>query len=171
MFLVRRTSSNRFSRSNTYEKEDRFLCLLFNFAGAHTFGRSRCLAFSNRLYDFNGTGNPDPTLNSSYLTNLRQICPQGGSRTALANLDPTAPDTFDNNYYVNLHNSRGLLQSDQQLLSTTDPETVSIINSFSSNQTAFFLSFAQSMIKLGNISPLTGSSGEIRSDCKKANGS
>ncbi|KAF5737350.1 peroxidase A2-like [Tripterygium wilfordii] len=140
-------------------------------SGAHTFGRAQCLTFRTRLYNFSGTGNPDPTLNSSYLTTLRQICPQGGNVTVLTNFDPTTPDNFDNNYYVNLQNNRGLLQSDQQLFSTTGAATVSIVNSFSSNQTAFFLSFAQSMINMGNISPLTGSSGEIRSDCKKVNGS
>ncbi|WCJ34032.1 Peroxidase superfamily protein [Euphorbia peplus] len=45
-------------------------------SGAHTFGRARCLSFSNRLYDFNGTGSPDPTLNARYLSTLQQRCPQ-----------------------------------------------------------------------------------------------
>ncbi|CAB4286873.1 unnamed protein product [Prunus armeniaca] len=139
-------------------------------SGAHTFGRAQCRTFSNRLYNFSGTGNPDPTLNSSYLTTLQQTCPQNGSGTALANLDPTTPDSFDNNYFSNLQNNQGLLQSDQELFSTTGAATVSIVNSFSSNQSAFFQSFAQSMINMGNISPLVGSNGEIRLDCKKVNG-
>ncbi|XVF07387.1 hypothetical protein REPUB_Repub06bG0134500 [Reevesia pubescens] len=140
-------------------------------SGAHTFGRAQCRLFSNRLYNFSGTGNPDPTLNSSYLITLQQICPQFGSGFNVTNLDPTTPDTFDNNYFANLQNNQGLLQSDQELFSTTGAPTISIVNTFSSNQTAFFQSFAQSMINMGNISPLTGSSGEIRSDCKKVNGS
>lgn len=146
------------------------IMLLSNVAGAHTFGRAQCRTFSNRLYNFNGTGNPDPTLNSSYLTTLQQTCPQNGSGTALANLDPTTPDSFDNSYFSNLQNNQGLLQSDQELFSTTGSATVSIVNSFSSNQSAFFQSFAQSMINMGNISPLVGSNGEIRLDCKKVNG-
>ncbi|XVE75735.1 hypothetical protein DITRI_Ditri12bG0116600 [Diplodiscus trichospermus] len=140
-------------------------------SGAHTFGRAQCRFFSNRVYNFSGTGNPDPSLNASYLTTLQQICPQSGSGVNVANLDPTTPDTFDNNYFSNLQNNQGLLQSDQELFSTTGAPTISIVNTFSSNQTAFFQSFAQSMINMGNISPLTGSSGEIRSDCKKVNGS
>ncbi|XP_021829256.1 peroxidase A2-like [Prunus avium] len=139
-------------------------------SGAHTFGRAQCRTFSNRLYNFNGTGNPDPTLNSSYLTTLQQTCPQNGTTTALTNLDPTTPDSFDNSYFSNLQNNQGLLQSDQELFSTTGAATVSIVNSFSSNQSAFFQSFAQSMINMGNISPLVGSNGEIRLDCKKPNG-
>ncbi|KAJ6316615.1 hypothetical protein OIU78_019823 [Salix suchowensis] len=116
-------------------------------------------------------GSPDPTINSTYLTTLQQICPQNGNGSVLANLDPTTSDAFDNNYFTNLQNNQGLLQSDQELFSTTGSATITIVNSFSSNQTAFFQSFVQSMINMGNISPLTGSSGEIRSDCKKVNGS
>ncbi|PNS98079.1 hypothetical protein POPTR_016G058200v4 [Populus trichocarpa] len=140
-------------------------------SGAHTFGRAQCRTFSNRLYNFSNTGNPDPTLNTTYLTTLQQICPQNGSGTALANLDPTTSDAFDNNYFTNLQNNQGLLQSDQELFSTPGAATITFVNNFSSNQTAFFQSFVQSMINMGNISPLTGSSGEIRSDCKKVNGS
>ncbi|XP_068342446.1 peroxidase A2-like [Pyrus communis] len=139
-------------------------------SGAHTFGRAQCRTFSNRLYNFNSTGNPDPTLNSSYLTTLQQTCPQNGSGTALANLDLSTPDAFDNNYFTNLQNNQGLLQSDQELFSTAGAATVSIVNSFSSNQSAFFESFARSMINMGNISPLVGTSGEIRLDCKNVNG-
>ncbi|KDP24640.1 hypothetical protein JCGZ_25556 [Jatropha curcas] len=140
-------------------------------SGAHTFGRAQCRTFSNRLFNFSGTGNPDPTLNTTYLATLQQICPQGGNISALANLDPTTPDTFDSNYFTNLQNNQGLLQSDQELFSTSGASTISIVNTFSSNQTAFFQSFVQSMINMGNISPLTGSNGEIRADCKKVNGS
>lgn len=142
---------------------------LVSLSGAHTFGRAQCRLFSNRLYNFNNTGNPDPTLNSTYLTTLQQICPQGGSGTALANLDPTTPDAFDNNYFSNLQSNQGLLQSDQELFSTPGASTISIVASFASNQSAFFQSFAQSMINMGNISPLTGTNGEIRLDCKKGN--
>ncbi|TYJ18658.1 hypothetical protein E1A91_A09G138300v1 [Gossypium mustelinum] len=111
-------------------------------SGAHTFGRAQCRLFSSRLYNFSGTGNPDPTLNSSYLTTLQQICPQSGSGFNVANLEPTTPDSFDNNYFANLQNNRGLLQSDQELFSTSGAPTISIVNTFSSNQTAFFQSFA-----------------------------
>ncbi|KAI4348789.1 hypothetical protein L6164_009467 [Bauhinia variegata] len=140
-------------------------------SGAHTFGRAQCRFFSNRLFNFSGTGSPDPTLNSTYLATLQQACPQSGNGNSLNNLDPSSPDTFDNNYFSNLVNNRGLLQSDQELFSTNGSATVSTVNNFSNNQTAFFQAFAQSMINMGNISPLTGSQGEIRSDCKKLNGS
>ncbi|KAK4265668.1 hypothetical protein QN277_026689 [Acacia crassicarpa] len=141
-------------------------------SGAHTFGRSQCRFFDNRLYNFNGDGNPDSTLNTTFLATLRQLCPQSevGRNTNLTNLDLTTPDTFDLNYYSNLQQNNGLLNSDQVLFSTSDADTIPIVNNFSANRTAFFEAFAASMIKMGNISPLTGSQGEIRTQCNLVNG-
>ncbi|XP_057427987.1 peroxidase A2-like [Lotus japonicus] len=140
-------------------------------SGAHTFGRAQCQFFSQRLFNFSGTGNPDPTLNSTYLATLQQNCPQNGNGSTLNNLDPSSANAFDNNYFTNLLTNQGLLQTDQELFSTNGSATISIVNSFANNQTAFFEAFAKSMVNMGNISPLTGTQGEIRNDCKKVNGS
>ena len=137
--------------------------------GAHTFGRARCLTFTDRLYNFNGTGSPDPTLNSTYLEILSEICPQNGNGSVLTNLDYVTPDTFDAQYFSNLQVEEGLLQSDQELFSTSGADTIDIVNNFSANQTAFFESFGESMINMGNISPLTGTEGEIRLNCRIVN--
>ncbi|KAI5677578.1 hypothetical protein M9H77_08528 [Catharanthus roseus] len=138
-------------------------------SGAHTFGRAQCRLISSRLYNFNNTGNPDPLLNTTYLATLQQACPQNGTGFNVVNLDLTTPNAFDNNYFSNLQNNEGLLQSDQELFSTQGAATLSIVNNFSSNQTAFFQSFVQSMINMGNISPLVGTNGEIRSNCRRPN--
>ncbi|KAA3454239.1 peroxidase 10 [Gossypium australe] len=131
-------------------------------SGAHTFGRARCQTFSRRI----GT---DPTLDPTISDVLVQICPQGGNGNALANLDSSTADDFDNNYYTNLQNNRGLLQTDQSLFSTTNAGTVAIVNRFAGGQRDFFDAFVQSMINMGNISPLTGSNGEIRTNCRRIN--
>ncbi|XLU52902.1 hypothetical protein S245_047550, partial [Arachis hypogaea] len=136
---------------------------------AHTFGRARCSLFVGRLYNFSNTGSPDPSLNSSYLQTLRSLCPNGGPGTTVANLDLTTPDTFDKNYYSNLQVHKGLLQSDQELFSTSGADTIDIVNKFSSDQNAFFEAFKASMIKMGNIGVLTGSQGEIRKQCNFIN--
>ncbi|KAK4753682.1 hypothetical protein SAY87_001786 [Trapa incisa] len=138
-------------------------------SGAHTFGRARCATFQHRLYNFSGTGKPDSTLDSSYLETLRQTCPESGSSSTLTDLDPSSPDSFDNSYYTNLQNNRGLLQTDQALLSNGTTASVSAVNRFAGSQSEFLDAFATSMVKMGGIRPLTGSSGEIRADCKRVN--
>ncbi|XP_062016508.1 peroxidase A2-like [Rosa rugosa] len=138
-------------------------------SGAHTFGRAQCSTFVHRLYNFSGTGNPDPSLDTTYLETLRKTCPEGGNGGTLANLDPSTPNGFDNNYFTNLQNKQGLLQTDQELFSTSGADTISIVDRFANSQSDFFDTFAKSMINMGNIKPLTGSDGEIRSDCKRVN--
>ncbi|KAI3461051.1 hypothetical protein Pfo_017714 [Paulownia fortunei] len=138
-------------------------------SGAHTFGRARCLTFSPRLYNFDNSGQPDPSIDTTYLETLRQTCPENGNGGTLANLDQSTPNDFDNDYFENLQSGRGLLQSDQELFSTSGADTVGIVNRFGNSQSEFFDAFVQSMIKMGNISPLTGTDGEIRADCKRVN--
>uniref|UniRef100_A0ACD5ZPC5 Uncharacterized protein n=1 Tax=Avena sativa TaxID=4498 RepID=A0ACD5ZPC5_AVESA len=66
---------------------------------------------------------------------------------------------------------RAQLPSDQVMLS--DPvaaaTTAPIVLRFSGNQQDFFRNFAASMIKMGNIRPLTGRDGEIRKNCRRVN--
>ncbi|XP_022846403.1 peroxidase A2-like [Olea europaea var. sylvestris] len=145
------------------------LVALSESSGAHTFGKAKCGTFSHRLYNFSNTGNPDPSMDSTYLNTLRLTCPQDGNDTTLANLDYSSPYGFDNNYYTNLQSNRGLLQTDQELFSTSGADTVATVNRFGKSQSEFFNAFVQSMIKMGNISPLTGNNGEIRADCKRVN--
>jgi len=140
----------------------------FLISGAHTFGRSHCSLFSDRLYNFSGTEKPDPTLDTTYLEELRKICPQGGPNN-LANFDPTTPDILDNNYYSNLQLKKGLLQSDQELFSTPGADTINIVTKFSTDQNAFFHNFVAAMMKMGNIGVLTGTKGEIRKQCNFVN--
>lgn len=143
---------------------------LVTLSGAHTIGRAHCRTFIYRLNNFNGTGNPDPTLKSSYRSTLQRICLQDGNGSSITSFDPGTPNTFDNNYFVNLQKNIGLLQSDQELLSMAASSTISIVNDYSRSQADFFSNFSNSMIKMGNLSPLTGTSGEIRLNCGKVNG-
>jgi len=49
--------------------------MLFLFTGAHTLGVAECQFFLDRLYNFLGTGLPDPDLDLTYGNYLRNICP------------------------------------------------------------------------------------------------
>lgn len=120
------------------------------------------------MYNFSGTGRPDPTLDTTYLQQLRSQCPQGGPNN-LVNFDPTTPDRIDKAYYSNLLVKKGLLQSDQELFSTPGADTIPIVTRFNSDQKVFFDAFEASMIKMGNIRVLTGKQGEIRKHCNFVN--
>ncbi|KAL5833972.1 hypothetical protein ACOSQ3_017646 [Xanthoceras sorbifolium] len=101
------------------------------------------------------------------LQNYPQDSGDGDSNRS--DLDPTIPNEFDSNYYTNIQNSRGLLQSDQELFSSIGADIVAIVNRLAGSQTRFYDAFGDSMIKMGNIKPLTGTNGEIRTNCRRIN--
>ncbi|XP_050140450.1 peroxidase 59-like [Malus sylvestris] len=141
-------------------------------SGAHTIGLARCGTFRDRLFNFAGTGAPDITLEQSMLTNLQHLCPLTADGSITAPFDRKSADLFDNHYFQNLINGKGLISSDQILFSSDTAVTTgtkSLVQSYNSNINRFFADFANSMIKMGNISPLTGSAGEIRKNCRAVN--
>lgn len=62
---------------------------------------------------------------------------------------------------------KGLLHSDQELFN--GGETDGLVRTYSSNPNIFARDFANSMIKMGNIKPLTGKQGQIRYNCRRVN--
>lgn len=46
----------------------------FSLPGAHSIGVIHCKFFQDRLYNFNGTNEPDPTLDIEFLNVLRSRC-------------------------------------------------------------------------------------------------
>ncbi|CAL4893688.1 unnamed protein product [Urochloa decumbens] len=114
--------------------------------GAHTFGKVQCQF-------------------------TRENCTAGQPEGTLEDLDRVTPNLFDNKYYGNLLEGSAQLRSDQVMLS--DPvaatTTAPVVHRFAADQQDFFRNFAASMIKMGNISPLTGSDGEIRKNCRRVN--
>ncbi|KAJ9166832.1 hypothetical protein P3X46_021529 [Hevea brasiliensis] len=130
-------------------------------SGGHTIGISHCSSFTNRLYP-----TQDPVMDKTFANNLKQICPTTNSTNTTV-LDIRSPNTFDNKYYVDLMNRQGLFTSDQDLY--TDSRTRDIVKNFAVNETLFFEQFVASMIKMGQLSVLTGGNGEIRANCSVRN--
>ena len=64
-------------------------------------------------------------------------------------------------------NRQGLFTSDQDLF--TDSRTKGIVTGFALNQSLFFENFANAIIKMSQLSVLTGSEGEIRTKCSATN--
>ncbi|KAK6134281.1 hypothetical protein DH2020_031971 [Rehmannia glutinosa] len=129
-------------------------------SGAHTFGFAQCSTFRTRIYN---ETNIDPV----FAANRRGTCPPSGDGTNLVALDIQTPNRFDNNYYTNLLNRRGLLHSDQELFNNGSQDA--LVRVYGSDLATFRSDFAAAMIRMGNISPLTGTNGEIRRNCRVVN--
>lgn len=129
-------------------------------SGGHTIGIGHCTSFADRLYP------QDSTMDKTFAKNLKAICPTNTTNSTTV-LDIRSPNVFDNKYYVNLMNRQGLFTSDQDLY--TDKRTREIVKRFAVNQTLFFEQFVLSMIKMGQLSVLTGTQGEIRKNCSARN--
>lgn len=129
-------------------------------SGAHTIGQARCTTFRARIYN-------DTNINAAFATSAKANCPSTGGDNTLSPLDVLTPTTFDNKYYTNLKSQKGLFHSDQELFNggSTDAR----VSIYSTSQAIFFTDFASAMVNMGNISPLTGTKGEIRTNCRKVN--
>uniref|UniRef100_J3L854 Peroxidase n=1 Tax=Oryza brachyantha TaxID=4533 RepID=J3L854_ORYBR len=130
-------------------------------SGGHTVGLAHCSSFEGRLFP-----RQDPAMNGTFARRLRRTCPAAGTDRRTVN-DIRTPNVFDNMYYVNLVNREGLFTSDQDLFSNAG--TKPIVAKFAADQKAFFDQFAVSMVKMGQISVLTGSQGQVRRNCSARN--
>ncbi|KAK4254285.1 hypothetical protein QN277_009688 [Acacia crassicarpa] len=139
---------------------------LVTLVGGHTIGTTACLFFSDRLYNFNGNGGPDPTINPSFLPQLRALCPQNGDGSNRVALDFGSQNQFDTSYFSNLGKGQGILQSDQVLWS--DASTKPFVQRYLGGN-IFNVEFGKAMVKMSNIEVKTGKNGEIRKKCSAVN--
>ncbi|XP_058727903.1 peroxidase 7-like [Vicia villosa] len=134
-------------------------------SGAHTIGRTSCDSIQYRLYNYKGTGKPDPSIDPKYLNFLKRKCRWASE---YVDLDATTPKKFDQMYYINLKKKMGLLSTDQLLYS--DLRTSPLVSAMASASSVFEHQFAVSMSKFGVIDVLTGEDeGEIRTNCNFVN--
>ncbi|CAL9763140.1 unnamed protein product [Musa acuminata subsp. burmannicoides] len=129
-------------------------------SGAHTVGAARCSSFRPHVYS-------DANVDPAFAMFRRRICPATGGDSNLVPLDSTSPNRFDVSYYRDLMVRRSLLHSDQELFNNGPADD--LVRLYSSSGSAFNRDFMAAMVKMGNISLLTGSDGEIRLDCRRAN--
>lgn len=130
---------------------------------------ARCVTFKQRLYNQNGNNQPDETLEKSYYVGLKSVCPRSGGDNNISPLDFASPARFDNTYFSLLLWGKGLLTSDQVLLTGNVGKTVELVKSYAEDENLFFDQFAKSMVKMGNVNPLTGFNGEVRKNCRRLN--
>ncbi|CAL1376101.1 unnamed protein product [Linum trigynum] len=137
-------------------------------SGAHTLGKARCSSFNGRLHDLlKAQTNDKYQRHTTFLQTLSSICPKNDQE--LAPLDLQTPARFDNQYYLNILEGRGLLGSDDVLVSEKDGVVMGLVWAYALDEELFFREFAKSMIKMGNNNVLMGSQGEVRKDCRFVN--
>ncbi|KAH9608751.1 hypothetical protein KSS87_019415 [Heliosperma pusillum] len=128
-----------------------------------SLGFSHCSSFQKRLHNFNTNNDIDPSINPTFATSLRSICPAHNKmKNAGSTMDPS-PSTFDNTYYKLILQGKSLFSSDQALL--TAPSTQKLVRQFAASQEAFDEAFVKSMIKMSSI---TGGH-EVRKNCRRVN--
>ncbi|KAB5521678.1 hypothetical protein DKX38_025997 [Salix brachista] len=146
-----------FSRKGLSERD------MVALSGSHSIGQARCVTFRARIHDNSSD------IDAGFASTRRRSCPStsGNGNNNLAPLDLVTPNSLDNNYFRNLIQRRGLLQSDQVLFS--GQSTDSIVTEYSRNPSLFSSDFAAAMLRMGDVEPLTGSQGEIRRVCSVVN--
>ncbi|XP_008778721.1 peroxidase 17-like [Phoenix dactylifera] len=134
-------------------------------SGSHSIGEARCFSIVFRLYNQSGTGRPDPNMDPEYRKKLDELCPKGGDGNVTGGLDAT-PVVFDNQYYKDLVQKKGFLNSDQTLY-CGDARTRKVVQKFSHDQAAFFSAFIKGMVRMGDLQ--SEERGEIRRNCRVVN--
>ena len=111
----------------------------------------------------------DSNINAGFATRRRQVCPaQGGVGDGnLAPLDAFSSVRFDNGYFRNLLSRFGLLHSDQELFNGGSQDA--LVRQYAANPTLFASDLVTAMIKMGSLTPPSGTPTQIRRHCRVVN--
>lgn len=80
---------------------------------------------------------------------------------------PVTPFSFDNLFFGQIRERKGILLIDQ--LIATNPATSNVVLQYATNSELFKRQFAIAMVKMGALDVLTGLAGEIRRNCRAFN--
>ncbi|KAJ8571144.1 hypothetical protein K7X08_038116 [Anisodus acutangulus] len=141
-------------------------------SAAHTIGTTACFFMTKRLYNFSPNGGSDPSMNPSFLPELKATCPQNGNVNVRLSMDRGSGEAFDSQILQNIRSGFAVLQSDANLYG--DTTTRRVIDSYFGFLspflgTSFEADFANAMVKMGRIGVLSGSQGTIRRVCAAFN--
>ncbi|KAJ1271738.1 hypothetical protein BS78_06G149200 [Paspalum vaginatum] len=144
---------------------------LVTLSGGHTIGSAHCNTFRERFQVANGSMTPvDGSMNTDYASELIRACSANGtvSAGAAVDCDSGSASVFDNRYFENLLEGRGLLRTDAVLVQNAT--TRAKVAEFAQSQDVFFASWAESYARLTSLGVKTGADGEIRRTCSSVNG-
>ncbi|RLM73090.1 peroxidase 18-like [Panicum miliaceum] len=137
----------------------------------HTIGSAHCNTFRERFQVANGSMTPvDASMNADYANELIRACSANGAAPAAVavDCDSGSASAFDNRYFANLLEGRGLLRTDAVLVQNAT--TRAKVEEFARSQEGFFASWAGSYARLTSLGVKTGADGEIRRTCSSVNG-
>ncbi|XP_062086536.1 peroxidase 60-like [Humulus lupulus] len=139
--------------------------------GGHTVGVAHCFLFQDRLYNFNGTNKPDPTMDPMLVKELKPKCPQklNIANTVFLDQTPSSSMVVDKAYFNQLVRKRGILKIDQDLAIAR--QTKDVVSQLAGGKDyEFAQKFGQAMVKLGRVEVITDTrKGEIRRSCNLKN--
>ncbi|XP_028557099.1 probable peroxidase 26 [Dendrobium catenatum] len=138
-------------------------------AGAHSVGMTHCSNIQDRLYNFNGTGRPDSSMDPNFLAQLKKKCPPGSKENKKVYLNPASGRnySFESSYYKRVLKHQAVFTEDQQMITTSDG--IRIAHEFAAGFEDLRKFFALSMTRMGGLGVLTGKQGEIRRSCRYTN--
>ncbi|KAL3752650.1 hypothetical protein ACJRO7_000112 [Eucalyptus globulus] len=141
---------------------------LVTLLGGHSMGKTSCSFIADRLYNFNKIGKPDPSMDSSFLAQMREQGPPNSKNQLYLDPDSGSSYSFSKSFYSGVLNHRVVLGIDQQI--TANNDSSQIAEEFNASFEDFRKMFALSMSRMGNIKVLPGKQGEIRKNCRVVNG-
>lgn len=139
-------------------------------------GFAHCGFFLDRLYNFLGTGEADPTMDPGTLQFLMSNCPISLETNTNVSADPkvninqntSTPFLLTNSFYQGLLNKKAVLQLDQEL--AFNATTLAMVIGYIAKPNTWRKKFAQAMIKMTTEEVLpAGEVGEIRLNCRVVN--
>ncbi|CAL0326404.1 unnamed protein product [Lupinus luteus] len=158
--------------------------------GGHNIGKIGCEFIHPRLYNFMGTGQPDPSIPHDFLLQMWLNCPDNTTTTTdefpdfvvskqmsshsdlgmsymqALSASVSSGAAFDTHYYQSLLRGRGLLFADQQLMAAE--KTARLVSAYASDDgSTFRMDFARVMLKMSNLDVLSGLQGQIRLNCSQ----
>ncbi|XP_010693448.2 peroxidase 66 [Beta vulgaris subsp. vulgaris] len=166
--LLPTPSFNATKLIQTFSKKGLGIKDLVTLSGGHTLGFSHCSSFEARLHRFSDIFDMDPSMDFIFANMLKEKCTNKHHRDTTSGyyLDSTSA-IFDNEYYKRLVARKGVLATDQVLYN--DYRSKFLVESYAKYETLFFMEFAASMIKLGNLGVNSHYHGEVRTNCRSVN--
>ncbi|KAL5214980.1 hypothetical protein ABZP36_004132 [Zizania latifolia] len=146
---------------------------LVTLSGGHTIGSAHCTTFGERFrVDSNGSTVPvDEAMNADYAGELIRACSAVNgtvSSSTTVDCDEGSASRFDNTYFANLLDGRGLLRTDAVLVQNAT--TRATVEAFARSEESFFASWSASFARLTSLGVKIAAEGEVRRSCSRVNG-